>query len=154
MNTLDKILCLIILDNNGIEDSYIPLIDHPHNDKENGQSEIHYHADTRYLNLNKYKSSVFLNRESDTRIDLPLRSNERLEYKMLKMISTDSLYITHVDFISNSKLKHKCMHKGKCPHRGYDLSKEKSKNGIIICPLHGLQFNEKTKQLIENGNNR
>ena len=26
----------------------IPLINHPHSDKENGQKEVHYHADTRY----------------------------------------------------------------------------------------------------------
>ena len=41
------------------------------------------------------------------------------------------------------------IHKGKCPHRGFDLSNEiPNKEGIITCPLHNLKFNAETKKLI------
>ncbi len=58
-------------------------------------------------------------------------------------------YPTSIDLIAKSKLKHKCIHKGKCPHRGYDLTDVKPINGIITCPLHSLRFNSKTKLLIK-----
>jgi len=62
-------------------------------------------------------------------------------------------HATHVDLIKKSKLKHNCIYKGKCPHRGFDLSNTKptiDDNGesVIRCPLHSLKFNAKTKQLI------
>ena len=42
--------------------SIVPLIDHPHSDRENGQEEIHYHVDTRYFgeqeHLRNYKLST------------------------------------------------------------------------------------------------
>ena len=53
-----------------------------------------------------------------------------------------------VRFIKNSKLKHKCIHKGKCPHRGYDLSNVDPIDNQIHCPLHGLIFDAETKKII------
>lgn len=126
-----------------VQEKIMPLIDHPHNDVENGQREVHYHADTRYIDKSlkdQYAQSM--------RIDLPLKANARLEYRMLKKTGDYPQYITSVDLISKSKLKHKCIHKGKCPHRGYDLSNEEPKNNVITCPLHGLKFSSETKQLI------
>jgi nitrite reductase/ring-hydroxylating ferredoxin subunit len=70
---------------------------------------------------------------------------------MLKKIHKKEKFITPVSLIKNSKLKHNCIHKGKCPHRGYDLSNEiPNENGIITCPLHGLQFDKITKKLLTN----
>ena len=125
-----------------IKEKIIPIYNHPHSDKENGQNEIHYHIDSRYVkNTNIY----------DLRITLPLNQNQTLEYRMLKKIHKKEKFITPVSLIKNSKLKHKCIHKGKCPHRGYDLSNEiPNKNGIITCPLHGLQFDKITKKLLTN----
>ena len=37
----------------------------------------------------------------------------------------------------------------KCPHRGYDLSKEPIVNGVITCPLHNLKFDAITKKIIK-----
>lgn len=120
-----------------ISKNIIPVYNHPHSDKENGQKELHYHVDTRYTN------SIF-----KIRIDLPLKSNQKLEYCYLKKIRDKELRITSTNLIKNSKLKHKCIHKGKCPHRGYDLSNEiPDENGIITCPLHGLKF-DRNKKLI------
>ena len=58
---------------NTMKQEITPLIDHPHSDKENGQNEIHYHADTRYM------KNVNLN----VRVSLPLKSNQKLEYRYL-----------------------------------------------------------------------
>lgn len=114
----------------------LPLYDHPHSDKENGQNEIHYHIDGRYIE----------NYPEDFRISLPLSNNEKFEYRYLKRIRENEPFKTNVSLISKSKLKHKCIHKGKCPHRGYDLSNEKpDENGIITCPLHGLKFDINNK---------
>lgn len=122
----------------------IPLIDHPHSDIENGQKEVHYHADKRYNgrqpNLGKYKIDV---------VDIrPVKGKYETKYFDLIRYADKHSSVTPVNFIKNSKLKHKCIHKGKCPHRGFDLSGIKPINGVITCPLHSLKFDEKTKKLI------
>ena len=75
-----------------------------------------------------------------------LENDESIVYFALPVVSTEHKVITPVKFISKSKLKHKCIYKGKCPHRGYDLSQETPINGVITCPLHGLKFDVKTKK--------
>jgi hypothetical protein len=130
-----------------------PVINHPHNDVENGQIETHYHVDYRFVKhkndspfpwvVNKHSKHYFV--ESLR----PVKTlSHKLEYFALPMVNEDFTGITSPSFIANSKLKHKCIHKGKCPHRGYDLSQVKPKDGVITCPLHGLQFNAETKQLL------
>lgn len=130
----------------------IPLYDHPHSDKENGQVEVHYHQDNRYVPLNfksQSKQSDFLSIKSG-RIVLPLEKGERLQYVKCIKISNEHSGITPVSLIKKSKLKHKCIHKGKCPHRGYDLSNETpDEHGVITCPLHGLRFNSHKKLILK-----
>lgn len=122
----------------------LPLYNHPHNDKENGQEEIHYHQN------NKYKGdSPMLFKSFNGRVDLPLKDGEYLSFRFLHKINDFENSSTPIGFISKSKLKHKCIHKGKCPHRGFDLSGEiADEKGIITCPLHGLQFDSKSKKII------
>lgn len=122
----------------------LPLYNHPHNDIENGQKEVHYHQDTRYKGDPEHLFMSFRN----SRITLPLKDGEYLEYRMLKKIRDVEIKATSTRYISKSKFKHKCIHKGKCPHRGYDLSSEKPVDGIITCPLHSLKFKADTGQLI------
>lgn len=121
----------------------IPLINHPHNDVENGQKEVHYHVDDRFEPIGG-AFNVFW----EYRISLPLKKNQILGYRKVKYVKERVLTVTDPKFISKSKLKHNCIHKNKCPHRGFDLSNTKSKFGIITCPLHGLKFNKKTKELL------
>ena len=124
----------------------IPLINHLHNDIENGQLEPHYHADSNYFNKHIYQDT----NDEDIRVyPNKLKPNESLEYISLYKFGEYNTGITPTKFIKNSKLKHKCIHKGKCPHRGMDLTNVlPNKEGIITYPLHGLQFNNKTKQLL------
>ena len=130
-----------------------PVINHPHTDRENGQNYIHYHADYRFVKHNKagnlphiqntHSKHIYVNNNRPV-----LGIDGQLEYYILPVINEEFAAITPITFIQNSKLKHNCIYKGKCPHRGFDLSQVPSKNGIITCPLHGLKFDEKTKNLI------
>ncbi len=122
-----------------------PVINHPHDDKENGQNEIHYHVDYRFL---KHKANgtfpVVINNHSKHHFVINIRPQEglhgKLEYFILPVINEGFSGITPPELIMKSKIKHKCIHKGKCPHRGYDLSQVKAIDGKITCPLHGLEF--------------
>ncbi len=130
-----------------------PVINHPHNDKENGQKEKHYHADYRFLKHNgNLETPIVRNQHSKYYFCEKNRLQEKLhgeiQYFVLPVINEEFAVITPVSLIKNSKLKHKCIHKGKCPHRGFDLSQVKAVGGKITCPLHGLQFDEKTKKVV------
>ncbi len=123
----------------------VPLIDHPHSDRENGQIAIHYHVDTRYFgkqnHLRRYDISTDYRRIT--------QGVYELDYFNLKKNKHRIEAITPVHSIKNSRLKHKCIHKGKCPHRGFDLTNEEpDENGIITCPLHGLKFDKNSKKII------
>jgi hypothetical protein len=126
-----------------------PVINLPHSDKENGQNSIHYHADFRFIN---HKNGYVKNKHSYHIFAESIRLIEgvdgELKYFDLPVINEDFALHTDVSLISKSKLKHKCIHKGKCPHRGYDLSQAKAVGGVITCPLHGLKFSEKTKAVL------
>ncbi len=134
-----------------------PVINHPHSDKENGQQDEHYHADYRFVRTIGSTNTTFpsvINRHSKhyflEEVRHRISSFTKPERFVLPVINEKFFGITPVHHISHSKLKHKCIHKGKCPHRGYDLSQVKAIYGKITCPLHGLQFDETSKKLINN----
>jgi hypothetical protein len=127
-----------------------PVINHPHNDKENGQDYFHYHADFRFLKTDN-KGKVINNHSKyyfcpDIRPEF--NKNRKLEYILLPVINEEFSHITSVELIKKSKLRHNCIKNNKCPHRGFDLSQIEQKDNVITCPLHGLQFCSKTKKVI------
>lgn len=156
--------CITRIDDN--REYIYPVINHPHNDKENGQDHTHYHVDYRFVKCyardrNIYDDNgklmaiippVVINKHSvhiyakDQRVSL--RKEEKIVYIILPVINEDFFSITPIEFIKKSKLKHHCIYKGKCPHRGYDLSQVNPINGIIECPLHGLKFDAKTNKIL------
>jgi hypothetical protein len=126
---------------------YTPVTsEKPHNDIENGQNYLHYHVDYRF----KFKknSELLLNSESLPRINNNL-DKYKIVWNIMECIKLENDAITPKTNIYKSKLKHKCIYKGKCPHRGQSLIGIPGVNGIITCPNHGLQFNEITKELIK-----
>ena len=143
--------CITTMDEDLIP-NITPVLYLKHNDVENGQKEYHYHIDTRFV-----KQGGVISKDADRSTRYRFlnigRPNEKvhgkIEYFVLPVIDERFEYSTPINFIKKSKLKHKCIHKGKCPHRGYDLSQVKPVNGVITCPLHSLQFNAKTKKLIK-----
>ncbi len=146
--------CLVKREKNNITCLY-PVINHPHNDKENGQIETHYHVDYRFLLTedanNGQGFDVIDERLGHKCADQLARLEEgidgNLEYHVMQVVNEKHNALTQQFFIRNSNLKHKCIIKGKCPHRGYDLSQEVSVDGKITCPLHGLVFDEKTGEI-------
>lgn len=133
-----------------------PVIFHEHSDRENGQKEKHFHVDYRFVKTksveSEYQTPHTINNHSKHTFVTEYRPEKgvhgEIEWIKLPVIRPEFIGITHPKLIKNSKLKHKCIHKGKCPHRGMDLSQVPEKDGVITCPLHGLKFNAKTKELI------
>lgn len=141
-----------------------PVINHPHSDMENGQRESHYHMDTRFFQQQvctklSYKDAAIISLIEDFKKQYQFYNKDRvfpfdkctLHYIALPVVQLKFEMITTVTFIKNSKLKHDCIHNGKCPHRGYDLSQVEPVNGIITCPLHGLQFDANTNKIVNHG---
>lgn len=123
-----------------------PIINHPHNDRENGQDYVHYHKDYRFQTPEMWNYYIVNSIGPDIRI--LFREKQNFRYLNLKCIRRTHGGITPVKMISKSKLKHQCIYKGKCPHRGMDLSQVVPIKGSITCPLHGLKFDSTTKKLI------
>ena len=127
-----------------------PVINHPHSDIENGQLNTHYHADFRFIKvdkfgnpINKHSSHIF---GHSARPEIKLHGE--LMYILLPVINGTNLNITPANLIAKSKLKHNCIYNGKCPHRGYNLSQIDAIDGVITCPLHGLEFDGITKKIL------
>lgn len=129
-----------------------PVINHPHNDKENGQNEAHYHADNRFIivKLNQgvptYKckpegAKVFYHCDF---YRLVLDGAKSLEWHNFRVVRTEETRPTPVSMIVRSKLKHDYDKNGKCPHRGHDLKQAQCVDGFKTCPLHGLKVKCKT----------
>ncbi len=142
---------------------YIPVIDHPHSDIENGQNYLHYHTDYRFIPQGSSKDMRYQLKTFQKVLSMPLavlsryNSNDlkdpfKIVLKDLRCYHRINQFVTIPSFITKSKLKHNCIHKGKCPHRGYDLSSSTGVNGVITCPLHGLQFDATTKELLNHPN--
>ena len=142
----------------GITRDIYPLIDHPHNDIENGQPEQHYHGDERFNVPQTHLPKDWKVWANAGRIPIDSKGNiinnfgayDKVWLEMVELFKSDELSagMTDLNLITKSKLKHKCIHKGKCPHRGFDLSNEPIKNGVITCPLHSLQFDGDSGKLL------
>ena len=130
-----------------------PVINLPHADIENEQTEVHYHADYRFIkHRNNENFPIVENNHSRHYFCHSVRPEEKLhgelQYFILPVINESFTGITPVENIKKSKLKHKCIKHGRCPHKGYSLSQVKPIDGEITCPLHGLKFDEKTGKVL------
>ena len=136
--------CISYNPNNNLKKVIIPLINHLHDDLESGQIIPHYHADTRYYgkqDLVKYEVGY-------PYIRIPENQYE-LDWFMLEKHSDNYQGITNKSVIESCKLNGNKIIDNKCVHKGFDLSNIKDNNGVITCPLHGLQYSIKTKKLVK-----
>lgn len=115
----------------------IPVINHPHSDRENGQDEIHYHLDTRFVKWRWH-----------SKYDLRIPDKQELVYVPLEVIADGEQLPTAPSMIANSRMPHRRLKNHKCPHRGYDMRKVKPVNGCLTCPLHGLKFDAETHECL------
>lgn len=119
---------------------HVPIIDHLHSDRENGQPYRHYHIDDRFYLPELIDCDILISYD-ETRISEC--EFESIEYIKMKCGKLHPSFVTDPEHIRNSRLKHKCVRNGKCPHRGYDLTKEHpDADGVVTCPLHGLKFKD------------
>lgn len=146
--------CLVKRDSSGAVLSFTPVFSTSHTDKENGQIESHYHADCRFVAHEDnpgYGVSPVITDEREGFKNMKSRAvvgvDGELEYHVLPVVRESHAYVGLLLAMKRSKLKHKCIHKGKCPHRGYDLSQEKAVDGVITCPQHGLRFDSNTGEI-------
>lgn len=146
-----SVKCLVERNLYDTKEIIYPVIDHLHNDKENGQLEPHYHIDYRFIKvdeggypINNHTKHVFA---PDSLRIFPTKDMQFCHI-ILPLIRIEQLHITPASLVSNSKLKHNCIWKGKCPHRGYDLINTNAVDGVIKCPLHGLRFEAETGELL------
>lgn len=121
-----------------------PIINHPHSDKENGQNEIHYHLDYRFIS-----DKISFYHKYGTEFRIKKDESLKIEYHALPVVHEimPDFAITPVNLIKKSKIKSFAKN-NKCPHRGFDLSNTKDIDGIITCPLHGLKICKKTKKVL------
>ena len=140
-----------------LEDSFIevfPVINNLHSDKENGQDYLHYHIDSRFIKpdlpqykkQNKLYDGHVMTRQRRCNFEKGEKIPE-LQYIPLKCFDVNVRW--SVAPTGNSKFKRNCCKNNKCLHRGYELSNEREKNGIITCPLHGLSYRKETMELIK-----
>lgn len=130
-----------------------PVINHPHNDVENGQHYIHYHADFRFIKYERIAGMQTIKRKHSVHIfceDIrpTTKLHGKIQHIVLPVVNAEFGAVTPVEAIAKSNLKHDCIYKGKCPHRGYPLDQVEEINGVITCPLHGLQFDSITHKII------
>lgn len=141
-----------------------PVYNNPHDDKISGQEKVHYHTDYRFVKTyDEHKPKLF-KKLSYQRYDMPLRLKgnhifasegprielkdyKKLEYFILPVVSEKFKVITNPGLISKG-LENKCIKNGKCPHKGFNLNQVPEVNGVIKCPLHGLEFDSVTKKVI------
>lgn len=118
-----------------------PVFNLPHADAENGQDEVHYHLDYRFVNFSHRKYNMGNNVIRLTEQDIyPHYKKQSLERFVLPVIREDFGFVTPTKLINKAPLNHKCLVNGKCPHKGFDMSQVPFVNGVQTCPLHGLQF--------------
>lgn len=164
----ELILVPCFVKEDGIVHYITPVYDCPHSDKDSGQDYVHYHADYRFIphdthpignrivaipindeRRRDFDTIVYLGHSVNRFNDRPtLDGGENLVWRLLPVVDPNGFYNpTKESLISKENIKPKIC-KGKCPHKGFDLSQVEAIDGVITCPLHGLRFDNKTKKLI------
>ena len=105
----------------------------PHDDKECGQPEKHYHVDPRF-------GETTTKRITKTDRGQWIPRTVTSEFVIHKFDTVGEATGTRVDFIVKAIRPRNKMINGKCPHKGFNLMQVKPINGVIHCPLHSMRF--------------
>lgn len=121
------------------ERKLIPVYNIPHSDIESGQSQVHYHADLRFIGGLGYTIDLErrpLEYNYSKPVFVPLKCTSKFD----EVVKISSI----ADLCRERKLKANM----KCPHKGYNLNQCQVINNRVICPMHGLEWDLKTKMLV------
>jgi hypothetical protein len=148
-----NVKCAIM--SNGESSHIIPIIGEPHNDKQFGFSDKHYHIDGRFI-TKKDRNNYTVTEDGKTNAVCPLPPTSSY-YKVVDIIikkrkcfrlttGINPPLRNETDFRGKPKAEKfwawadtmigkSCKGK-KCPHLGTMMEEQ---NGMLLCPLHNLQ---------------
>jgi len=114
-----------------------PVLWPAHRDTEDGQPDLHYHLDDRFI--------------EDVMIPMALRLSVQrggVTWRPMVVLRSQlaTLFQTSIHLISNAINGIPCNRivNGRCPHKGFNLAQVEAVNGVITCPMHGMRFNSYT----------
>lgn len=131
----------------------VPVLLPYHEDKNLGLAEYHYHYDLRFISerlfQNNYESENNKNRFQVLVLNEAIIKSQEIIWRKKKCLRD------HLPFPKNNTVTPvlESLYEGAiavnkvCPHRGISLVGCHTKDGIMNCPGHGLQWCEKTGKL-------
>lgn len=131
----------------------IPIFDNLHNDLDIlNVNKFHYHVDWRFVSEKIYRKFDFPYSKEGNVIWADEKHPQKIIYKKMKckrLFEYDMPRTYAIEFYEKYK-KAKLIKGHICPHKLADLSSvTANEKGLIICPLHGLKFCNKTKKVVK-----
>jgi hypothetical protein len=136
---------------------WVPVLLPEHEDREIiGVPYAHYHLDFRFLSDRQHRlvhlgSIMHRDLWPTPKPGLTLYVGE-LEYRRKKCRRRMPINYPHHLPTWYPRLEKAytgaCMVNRRCPHKGIDLSGCEARNGVILCPGHGLMWDEKTGEQV------
>lgn len=112
----------------------------------------HYHIDERFLHP-KHRLLGRIDGD-DTNFTILPSYNTNIYYRILTCYRENTLLQELVAYdhpiLNRTIPTEDITTNGICPHKNYNLEKEKIINNCIVCPMHGLKICSKTKKVIGN----
>lgn len=138
---------------------YLPVVWPPHDDTDKFinnsggittiRSDRHIHVNWRFVSIDmligykNYEGKSFLKMYIDNDPILYEWDNKYVTKKLLMCYRNSRKYFNNKQLIDvlTYKYEKSPILNNRCPHQGYDLAKEQSVDGCVVCPLHGLKIN-------------
>jgi nitrite reductase/ring-hydroxylating ferredoxin subunit len=120
----------------------VPIIGHAHHDKEYfNAASPHYHIDRRFVNQATLKQFNSWTRRSVMAGNIVARVKEIVHRERRKTCCVrrmPKVNLAHQMFIAAYRDHRIDPANPVCPHKGFNLSGQPVRDGVIQCPLHGL----------------
>jgi hypothetical protein len=141
------------------QDCWFPVLDIAHKDGIYGQPNSHYHVDWRFV----LEQHIEAQERAFKHLYPRFQDAENLHYfapvmetEVVKEEYIPLLYKRHFREFPQSQgfntlkdiMKDVQMKNMKCPHHNYDMKSCQVIDGIVTCPMHGLQWNVNTGKLV------
>lgn len=155
---------------NGFAWITVPVIGHAHNDRELGMQDVdHIHIDRRFITdaellLIGFSDSTLANRNGTVALNISLLNGEPLkvweepreclvddfpQWRSFKA-GRAGLLAKEVRQLREEKgVTHLNMDCKVCPHKGTRLDNCKPRDGVLLCPAHGMEFDAETGEILQ-----
>lgn len=138
-----------------INASVWPILGEFHNDKEIGIEYDHWHYDHRFTSSYQFDRDPYpyamirikMRKEHDLVETLARKCRRQMpDFPSRLRINGGKTHVAITLERNFKDVKMKCL---TCPHRGFSLKGVPNKNGIIVCPGHGLAWEVESGRMIE-----